>query len=48
MSPMPLAACSNASVWGSSLSEIAGSNPVMDKDDLSLVSVVYCHVEVSA
>jgi hypothetical protein len=41
--PIPVAAPSKAWVYGCSLAGIAGSN-----ECLSLVSVVFCEVEVSA
>ena len=43
-----MSACANAWVWGIPLAGIADSNPARGMDDLSLVSVVYCDVEVSA
>jgi hypothetical protein len=46
--PIPVASLSTAWVCGRSLAGIAGSNPAGGVDVLSLVSVVCCHVEVSA
>ena len=43
-----MAVRSKAWVCGRSLAGIAGSNPAGGMDDFSLVSVVSCHVEVSA
>ena len=46
--PIPAAARSQAWVWGRSLAGIVASNPAGGIGCLSVVSVVYCQVEVSA
>ena len=46
--PVPVAARSKACVCGRSPAEIVGSNPTGRHGSLSVVSVVCCHVEVSA
>ena len=46
--PIPVAARSKAWVYGRSLTGIAGSNPAGGYGCLSMVSVVYRQVEVSA
>ena len=44
---VPVAARSKAQVCGRSPAESVGSNPTADMDVVSVVSVVYCQVEVS-
>ena len=46
--PVPVAARSNAQVYGRMPAEIVGSNPTRGHGRLSVVSVVCCQVEVSA
>ena len=48
LEPIPLAARSKAWVCGQSLAGIAGSNPVEGHGCLSVVSGVFCQVQVSA
>jgi hypothetical protein len=45
---VPVAALSEASVYGHSLAEIVGSNPAKGQRCLSVVSIVCCQVEISA